>query len=458
MGLRPDRIASLLKIAPAGFSSAPCGSRSAIVIDSRKVAKGDAFVAIRGENHDGHDFITPELIGRASFIIVDRKWYARNRPSGTAFIPVPDTVKTMLKLAEARLRELKVKIVAITGSNGKTTTRAMIAKVLKTRHHVFETKGNFNNRIGLPLSVFELDEQCEVAVLEMGANHFGEIRELSRTVHPDLAVIINIGRGHLQFFKSRKGVLRAKTEILAGMRTGIFLANADDDLLKEFSPEKGIHKVTYGFNPDADFRGLEPSTDLFSGTRFTLAGGRTVRVPVAGRGAAQNALAAVAVGAFFGVPEKAAVRALAGFKPPSGRMELRRYRGAHFILDNYNANPDSLKNALDLMKDTARAARKIAVLGDMGELGGESVRFHREAGARVKESGVDCLLTLGGLGTEIARGARRAGLKQVRSFTDAQTLIRAVRKTVRKGDLVLIKGSHSMKMEAMALDLLKGRD
>ena len=457
MGLALDNIGPLLKVPVIGKCAVRPGAGARVVIDSRRVRPGDAFFAIRGEKHDGHAFITPELIRKTSYLLVSREWHALHRTPGTAVIAVEDTILAMLKLCEAYLSSLKTRVVAVTGSNGKTTTRAMIARVLKRKYRVFETLGNFNNRIGLPLSVFGIDQSHDIAVLEMGANHFNEIEELSNHVHPRFAVITNVGRGHLEFFKNRQGVLRAKTEILAGMeRGGILIVNADDGLLRRFRPAKGIRRVTFGFSAGADCRGRDLAIGLFSGTSFTLPSGREVRLAVPGKGAALNAMAALCAGRLFKVPEREAIRALAETRGLHSRMEVRESRGACFILDNYNANPDSLSNVLDLIRSEKKPLRKIAVLGDMGELGKGGTRLHREAGRKVCGCGFRMLLTLGRLGIETVKGARSAGMKACFSFTDPAALLRAMQREVRRGDLVLIKGSHSMEMEALAETFLKG--
>jgi UDP-N-acetylmuramoyl-tripeptide--D-alanyl-D-alanine ligase len=451
MGLPLNRIESYLGARASGPAWKP-GSQSAVfVIDSRKVKRGDVFVAIKGENHDAHSFIDKALMRKASLIIVNKEWYRKKQPASGRFLAVKDTVEAMLKMAECWRRDLKVKIVAVTGSNGKTTTRAMIGRVLSKKYRVFESGGNFNNRIGMPLSVFRISRRHDIAVLEMGTNHFGEIDELSRAVHPDMAVVTNVGRCHLEFLKNKRGVLKAKMEILNGMGPGgILVVNNDDPLLRAFRPRKGLRRIRAGFSGKIGLRGARLKTGLLSGTSFKVDGRVTVKLRIPGLGAAQDALLAMAVGKAFGVSVAASAGALRETKVPSDRMEIREKGGVTWIADCYNANPDSLNNVLLLLKQEKAAGRKVAVLGNMGELGRESAQFHREAGSRVKQCGFDVLFTLGDLGREIAAGARKSGLVNCHSFDKREDIAEVLRCTTRRGDMVLIKGSHSMRMEEIA--------
>lgn len=427
-------------------------------IDSRKLRAGEVFVAIRGPHHDAHRFIDTALRERAALSIVGRDWYEAKRPKTGLFLPVDDTILALLRMAKAHLAALPVKIVAVTGSNGKTTTRAMIAAVLRRRCRVFETEGNFNNRIGLPLSVFRIGRGHEIAVLEMGTNHFGEIDELSRAVPPDLAVITNIGRSHLEFLRDRRGVLRAKMEIVAGMRPGgSLLVNGDDDLLLAVRPPAGIRKIIARFGRPAYLSGSRCETGLLTGTAFLAGGKARVRLPVPGEGAAVDALLALAVGKFFGVPLSEGASALARVEIPGERMKIMKIRGASVVSDCYNANPDSLMNALSLLGREKVKGRKVAVLGGMGELGKGSARFHEEAGAAVAEQGFDVLLALGEPGRAMARGALRKGLRAVHVFDDRDHMAKIIRASIRPGDALLVKGSHSTGMERVVEQLKGGR-
>ncbi len=456
MGLPINRIETYLNVKAIGVPCSKGPQRPDFIIDSRKLKKGDVFIAIKGQNHDAHEFITKDLREKAAMLIVSKSWYNKVRPATGCFILVQDTIKAMLQLAKCYREELGIKIVAITGSNGKTTTRSMIGRVLARKFKVFETSGNFNNRIGLPLSVFRIKPEHEIAVIEMGTNHFGEIKELSETIHPDMAVITNIGRGHLEFLKDRRGVLKAKIEILSGMgRTGELIVNNDDSLLHSYRPRRGIRKLTAGFDGNATLKGIGLSTSLIRGTTFK-AEGNIVRLGIPGKGAAEDALLALLVGKRLGIPVKDALLGLKEVKVPSDRMEIKKYKGVTLVIDCYNANPDSLSNVLNLLGKEKIKGRKIAVLGNMGELGDKSVLFHRESGKEVMKNGFDVLLTLGKLGKEIAEGARKSGLLNSFAYDDLNQITSVIKASMNKGDIVLIKGSHSMHMENIAKALIKG--
>ncbi|MFH0919923.1 MAG: UDP-N-acetylmuramoyl-tripeptide--D-alanyl-D-alanine ligase [Fibrobacterota bacterium] len=454
MGLLFDRLESFLKIKALGRPLGRPPAEVRVVIDSRKVAVGDVFVAITGEKHDGHAFIDRTLREKAALCIVNESWYWRVRPETGVFLPVRDTVLAMLRLAEAWLLHLEVPVVAVTGSNGKTTTRALIAAVLRKKYAVYETQGNYNNRIGLPLSVFEITPDHDIAVLEMGTNHFGEIDELTRIVHPSIAVVTNIGRGHLEFLKDKAGVLRAKMEILNGMgEGGLLVVNGDDPLLAKYRAPKGVQKLSVGFKGKGLVRGARLETALGEGARFT-ADNVPVTLTVPGEGAAIDALLALAVGKLLDVSVREGARALSRVTPPGDRMAVHTVRGATVLADCYNANPDSMANALRLLAKSSGTGRRVAVLGDMGELGAKSEGYHRETGRLAAQCGVQVLLTYGKLGAAIAKGARAAGLKDVHAFTDKAALAGVIRASLRQGDTVLIKGSHSMHMEEIVQALL----
>ena len=433
----------------AGGSVRGLAGSATVVIDSRKVTKGALFVALKGEHHDAHSFITPALARTAAACVVNQSWYAVKKPRYGRFILVEDTGDTLMRMASAYLQYLGTRVVAVTGSNGKTTTRAMIARVLAAKYRVHATRGNFNNRIGLPLSVFEISPRDDITVLELGANHFGEISELSWIVKPDIAVITNIGHSHLEFFKDRKGVLKAKTEIVHGMRSGgVLVVNGDDDLLNKYEPPRRITKRDYGFAGERGYRGSGLTTGFLRGGTFTFNGVAMV-TPLPGNGAAANALCAAAVVDLLGVTARETQKALARIEAPENRMDMRIVGGARIIADCYNANPDSMANAFGLLKAEKIAGRKIAVLGDMRELGAQAALYHRQTGALAAKSGVKLLFTLGELGRKIAQGAIAAGLHNVYSFAEKEkdALADVLRSSLKKGDLVLIKGSHSMGME-----------
>ncbi|MBL8026885.1 MAG: UDP-N-acetylmuramoyl-tripeptide--D-alanyl-D-alanine ligase [Fibrobacteres bacterium] len=427
------------------------------VTDSRKVAAGDVFVAIKGENHDAHSFIDAALSSKASLIIVNKGWFDKNRKIKGSFAVVEDTVLAMLRMAKAHLKAMNIPVVAITGSNGKTTTRAMTAAVLSRKFNVLATEGNFNNRIGLPLTVFRIGKQHDIAVLEMGTNHFGEIEELSLYAQPETALITNIGRSHLEFLKDRKGVLKAKMEILAGMpNNGTLIVNGDDDLLLSYKPKKKVQKLITGFTKGRYLCGSKYKTTLLSGSTF-LAGNSAVNLNIPGIGAAADALLALAAGKRYGISIKDGATALKKIKAPENRMERAVVSGATVIADCYNANPDSVANVISLLGSDNSFKRKIALLGTMGELGAKSESFHREIGKLAAKNGIDVLLTVGDGGKKIAEGAESAGLKNTYNFNIGLDAVPVILSSLKKGDALLIKGSHSMKLEKVYEAIIKGK-
>jgi UDP-N-acetylmuramoyl-tripeptide--D-alanyl-D-alanine ligase len=425
-----------------------------VTIDSRQVAAGDLFVAIRGERFDAAEFAEAAIAAGAAGVVVPRGWHGPDRAvADAAVIEVDDTTIALQSLARAIRRESGTKVVAITGSAGKTTTKEVTAELLSERYQVIRNRGNFNNHIGLPLSLIELRHRPEIAVVELGMNHEGEIRTLVRVAEPEVRVWTNVGEAHLGFFASVDAIADAKGEILEGAeRDSVLVANADDDRVAARAAGFAGRLVTFGIDRPADVqaeavvdRGIEGTTARVR----TPAGTADVTVPLIGRANLSNVLAAIAVALQFGVRLDAVVARAATLTPASHRGEVVRLAsGVTLIDDSYNSNPTAAKRALDVLRQ-ARAERRIAVLGEMLELGDRSVALHEEVG-RAAAAAVDVLLTAGGVPAKaMAAAAVTAGLpaNASRHFATSDEAAAAAIAEARRGDVMLVKGSRGVKTD-----------
>lgn len=415
---------------------------NAVVIDNRLVTPGCLFVAIQGERFDGHDFIPSAFEAGAAAAVSDREI-----ETGRPYILVKDTREALLDLARCYRRAFDGLVVGVTGSVGKTTTKEMIAAVLSAGCKTLKTQGNLNNAIGLPRTIFELDSTYEAAVIEMGMSALGEISLLSRTALPDIGVITNIGVSHLETLGTRENILKAKLEILEGMAPGAPLViNGDNDLLQTVRLDRPV--LTCGIdNPDADYRAVNIQPRGFD-TEFDIVyGDNTVHVllPAIGEHNVLNALFGFAVGRFAGMEDAAIAAALGTYTPSGMRQNTRTVNGVMVIEDCYNASPDSMRAALTTLQQLGCAGRKIAVLGDMLELGPVSQQAHAEAGKLARECGVDALFCFGDLSRETAKHGE--GIRHVEWFDDKQSLAQSLSGFVQPGDAVIFKASRGMRLE-----------
>jgi len=428
------------------------GQPAGVSIDSRRLRPGDVFFAIRGEARDGHQFVPHALERGAVGAVVSRDWPEKPAPDvGGGLIRVADPLRALQTLAAHYRRSLDIRVAAVTGSNGKTTTKEMAARVLATRYRTAKTEGNLNNHLGVPLTLLALPREAEVAVIEMGMNHLGEIRRLAEMSDPEIGLVTNIGEGHLEFLGSMDNVLCAKGELLEYLKPEhVAILNADDPYLGAGRLSIRARTLTFGVDGPADVRATDVTPVSGEGARFSL-GGRTVQLGVPGREFVYDALAAVAVGVALGVPEADACEALAGFRPYRMRMEVLRLGPVTVIDDTYNANPASVRAALETLGSMEVEGRRIAVLGDMLELGADAGRLHRDVGRWVARTGVDALFTLGPLAAEIRAGAVSAGLPGDRAVRaeDREELGRVLSDAVGPGDVVLVKGSRRCRMETV---------
>jgi UDP-N-acetylmuramoyl-tripeptide--D-alanyl-D-alanine ligase len=425
-------------------------------IDTRTIAPGEIFFALRGTRTDGHEYVPAAFASGAAAAVVSGRWFEalpeRGRPAGTLIL-VDDPEGAMSDIGRAYRRRFRIPVVGITGSNGKTTTKEMAAAVLETRYRVLKTEGNLNSRQGLPLTLFRLSSRHEVAVLELGISESAGLTRLCEVADPGIGLITNVGPTHLEFLGSVEGVAKAKGEILGYLdESSTAILNLDDLwLVREQQHIKG-RLLGFGIERICRFRGEGLVFDQDGCGHFSLQG-RTIGLRAPGRHNVYNALAAAAVGGALDVPAEDAARALEAFRPGAMRSAVETRGGVRVYNDAYNANPASVKAALETLGAMAvdGGGRRVACLGDMLELGETAQALHREVGACA--AGIDLLFATGPLAAEIVRGAARMG-DRARHFPDRADLIRTLKKTLRPGDILLVKGSRGMRME----EIVEGLD
>ncbi len=429
-----------------------------VAIDSRKIEKDYLFIATVGERVDGHSFI-PEVYGKGALAVLCEK--APDAPKGP-YILVDNSFEALKSIAKWYRMQLGIKVVGITGSVGKTSTKEFISSVLSQKYRVLKTEGNYNNEIGLPLTILNIRKQHEIAVLEMGISDFGEMHRLSEIAKPDICVITNIGQSHLENLGSREGILKAKTEIFDFMsENGRVCINGDDDMLTTISEVKGMRPVRFGLGPDNDVTASGIAARGLRGSSCTVRIGYKsfpVEIPLPGDHMILNALAATAVGTLLDMAIHEISAGIASVKPIGGRSNIL-YRERWTIIDDcYNANPVSMKAALDLL-GTADT-RKVAVLGDMGELGENEKALHRETGEYAVTSQADLLICVGSLSLHMYEGAisrleklQHGPADGILYYATREELIKALPGLLKQGDTLLVKASHFMGFEEIVKSL-----
>ena len=412
-------------------------------MDTRKITEGQLFIALKGER-DGHDFIPAAFEKGAAAVLC-------NHCDGDyPAIIVEDTRIALGDIARGERDRIGMKVVGITGSVGKSTTKEMVAAVLGSKYKVEKTPANHNNEIGMPMAILAMPEDTEVAVLEMGMNHFREIAYLASIGKPDVAVIINIGTMHIEHLGSMEGILKAKLEILEGMHEdGRIILNGDDGLLWNQKKSGGRNAIYFGVrNPECDLKGLEIREA--EGMLYFLAkrdrSQFAVELALEGQHYVHDALAAIAVGMEMGVSNDAIRQSLSEFQNMAGRQEIFEKNGYTIIRDCYNAGPESMAAALNVLGN--RPGRHVAVLGDMLELGPCTRAEHYKVG-RIAAEKVDLLLAYGPNSEAMLNGAQTGGMSQkfARAFTDKEKMIQVLKLLAKPGDAILFKGSRGMRME-----------
>ncbi len=426
-----------------------------VSIDSRKISKDDIFFAISGEVTDGHKYIDEVFKKKVLIAVVNDGWYKKNKNkySNKIFLTVKDTTSALGSFAKIHKRNFSIPVLCIGGSNGKTTTKDLTAAVLSQKYNVLKTEGNFNNHIGLPLTLLRLKESHNFCVLEVGCNHYNEIRYLCSIAEPDYGMITNIGREHLEFFKDLNGVAKAEFELfdyLHEKKEGIIFINQDDRFIKNYS--KGIKhekKFSYSYMFNTDVKGrsegfsknFEPEIEIsFREKKF-----KTI-ISTFGKHSVYNGLAAAAAGLYFKVSIKNIKKALKNFKPSSSkRMEILKVNGITIINDTYNSNPESVKMGIETMMEFRTSGNRYAVLADMLELGKASWKEHSEIGKFAAKSGLENLYTFGKESYNTFYNAKK--VKNNFYFENKDDLTAMLRKNLKKDDIIYVKGSRGMKME-----------
>jgi UDP-N-acetylmuramoyl-tripeptide--D-alanyl-D-alanine ligase len=432
-------------------------------IDSRTVGAGDLFFAVRGERVDGHEYVEAALRDGAVAAVVSMRWLKPVDVEEARLLRVPDTdadcvLGSMQRLANRVRREWGGRVIGVTGSAGKTTTKECVAEVLATRFKVLKTEGNLNNHFGLPLQLLRLEPEHEVAVIEMGMNHAGEIRALAKIAEPDWAVVSNVAAVHLEFFADGiEGIARAKYELVEALpEDGVAILNGDDERVRAFGKGMGDRAVLFGTSEDSAVRAVRIEDHGLRGTEFELVAGDgptgwpvVLRLP--GRHNVMNALAAYAVGRWSGVEPFDAIGALERMRPTEKRGNVLEWRGAEIVNDTYNSNPKALDGMVEALRKT-EAKRRIVVAGEMLELGPEGARLHEACGEAM--AGVDVVVGVRGLARELVAGARAAGV--VAEFVESpERAGEWLRENLREGDVVLLKASRGVRLER-ALEALGG--
>ena len=429
--------------------------------DSRNIEEGNLFVPIVGENYDGHDFIERAVEGGAAGTLIQRG-KSGDFESDIPLIIVDDTVKSLGDIASFWRRRFEIPVVAITGSSGKTTTKEMTASIVSLSRNILKSYGNFNNLVGLPLTLLELNAGHEAVILEMGTNRRGEIRRLTNIAEPEIGIITNVGPAHLEGLKSLDVVAEEKGDLFFNMKKGgVAVVNRDDDAIRTLQDRWGGKSVTFGIEGDAFVRAEDITRSGERETSFVLAiEGTRKRINIAalGRHNISNALAAAACSRALGIGYEQICRGLENFRQLSGRMSSHKLKnGVRLIDDTYNANPASTREAIEALSDLKGDNEIVVIMGDMLELGDRACEMHEEVGQFMAEMGISRIFLKGDLVRSMAVGAERGGLSRDRIVFPATPEVVAdeLSSSLRRGDWILVKGSRRMRMEDFVKAIIK---
>ncbi len=414
--------------------------------DSREVGKDDLFVAIEGERVDAHQFI-PDTINQGALCVISHKDLGE---TDYPYILVENTGQALLDLAKFYRDSFDITVIGVTGSVGKTSTKEMIASVISQKYKVHKNEGNFNNEWGLPLTIFGLNESHQVAILEMGVNHFGEMRRLSRVASPDICVITNIGEAHLEFFKTRQGIYEEKSQMILDMKPdGTVLFNGDDDILSHSSPVGGVTPEYFGTGDNCQFRALNIVSLGLRGTScmIELPDGSSFycTIPLPGEFEVTNALAGAACGYTLGLTTDEIKAGIENLPPIPGRNHIIITDNRIIVDDCYNANPVSMRAAIDVLD--MGIGRKVAILGDMGELGENEKQLHYNIGLYAAEHQIDVVCGIGPLSKSLTEGASTGENTRAYWYENKKAFLDDWPNVIKHGDNVLVKASHAMKFE-----------
>jgi UDP-N-acetylmuramoyl-tripeptide--D-alanyl-D-alanine ligase len=425
---------------------------SSVTIDSRHIEPDTLFVALRGARVDGHLFIAQAIQDGALCAISEKRLDHADFP----YILVDSSAQALKDIAEYYRKQLQIKVVGISGSVGKTSTKEMIASVLSQHFQVLKTEGNFNNEIGLPLTIFKIREEHEIAVLEMGISNFGEMERLSKIARPDICVLTNIGCAHLEQLKSREGILKAKTEMFEYMNPhGQIVLNGDDDLLRNVTPLNHIKPVLFGKDETLPFHSTQMTNLGLQGSQVVLQTPNSqieAHISIPGDHMVYNALAATAVARLLGLTDAEIVRGIEALVPLAGRNHLIQTKHLMILDDCYNANPASMTASLDVLAKAT--GRTVAILGDMFELGESERVMHQGVGKHAAEIGIHTLICIGALAKEIANGATTVRSQtQILHFETKEEFLKELHIHIQEGDTILVKASHGMHFEQLVTAL-----
>ncbi len=425
-------------------------SFAGVSIDSREKSSGGIFFCIRGEKFDGHDFAhDARKNGSVAIVVAKSRYDEFAQFGGATVIGVDDTLEAMQQLARFYLKLIAPRKIAITGTNGKTTTKSLVAKLLGAKYRTCATRGNLNNQFGVPLSIFEFTRDCEVAVFEFAMSTPGEIKRLVELFAPDIRVILNIGPAHLETLKTIDAVAEAKFEMLQDCRPEDWVVlNMDDPQIRSRSYRYKINKLTYGTSPEYDVHPDDVRVNG-SGRAHLLYHGDDITMPVLGLHHVANCLAAISIAKLMDVPFAQVKSGIESFVPAGNRMNAEEYHGVTIINDAYNSNPVSAKGALDTIASMKITGRKAVVFGDMLELGDKAEEYHAELGRKIAASEVDFLVLLGSFAAVVKDAAVKAGLdaSSISIASDHSAAVELLTNYLKPGDLLLLKASRGIRLE-----------
>lgn len=430
-------------------------SASHVSIDSRTIKKNSIYVAIKGNKYDGHDYVSDAIKNGAIAIIVSNRKLNRFDKVKVPIISVRNTIDAYGALAKIWRSKQKAKVISITGSNGKTTTKEILAHLLEGKYKVHKTLLNNNNQIGVPLTIFSTPNNADYLILEHGTNHFGEIEHTAKIAEPDYSIITNIGNSHTEFLESKEKILEEKSGLFNNTsQNGIVFINNDDPLLRGIK-KKYPNNVTYGFKANSQIRGKKFNSDKYNLVISNKETGKEfkVNVPLIGDSNLANYLAAVAVCLKVNVPAKEILNTTKSLKPVKGRLDIKDYKTFTIIDDTYNANPESVKSAIDILTKFRKRKHKILVLGSMFELGKNEALFHREIGELLNKKNVDKVFTIGKEAKSITKAIVRDLNKK--HFSSREALKKQLNKLDITNSVILVKGSRGMKMEEFVYEIEK---
>ena len=444
-------LAEIAKMAGAKFLQGSADLLvSTISKDSRTIQPGDLYLALRGDNFDGNAYAADALARGAVAVLLDSADVADSIPAPHAVLLAENGLSALTRLATAWRSKLNLKVVGITGSSGKTSTKDFTAAVLASRLKVVKTAGNLNNHIGVPLSILSATSEDQVAVWEVGMNHPGEIEPLAALIKPDCVIITNIGVAHIEHMKTREAIALEKGMLAESVNpSGAVILVAENDKTETIAKRSPSKVIRVGFTTGDLVAESLVSTE--KGTTFTILHKGTkyeAAIPVHGAHMVQNSLLAIAAGLELGIPLPSAIKALCRAKPTGGRLEQKNLRGVLYLDDTYNANPDSMEAALNTLRHITGPGRRIAVLGKMGELGDYATEGYQRTGTAAGRL-ADILITVGKEASAIAASARKAGLSRIHEVEETAAAARMLEQLTRPGDIVLVKGSRSAQMETL---------